>query len=249
LLRNETSSSVSWFISRAAASSITNASATCAMGSGASTGTTTCCSRRPSSATMELAVPRAVLSTTSAEKAKGRPMRAASRVSASTCPSSETSDMALAPSRAPWLRRTESMVAKSLVAMAWRKAKSAERMAAPCSSRPWFCASALRKRRSPCSSCCAIACRAICELARSTRMAPRPWTSTSSATKNTTSRVPRLVRRVAMAPGRREKPIAILDMGSALRETSSMGRFGKWLIVASVPAFPALCSGGTRRHR
>jgi hypothetical protein len=32
-------------------------------------------------------------------------------------------------------------------------------------------------------------------------------------------------------------------MGFALRETSSMGRFGKWLIVASLPASTAAAAG------
>ncbi len=82
-------------------------------------------------------------------KAKGRPTRESFCVSARTVPVSDTSIMALAPARAPWLRSTLTTVPVSLVAMAWRNAKSEERMAAPCSRRAWFCASRRWKMSSP----------------------------------------------------------------------------------------------------
>src|SRR5438034_871513 len=98
--------------------------------------------------------------------AKGLPTRDASSVSARTTFSSEASVMTLAPTRAPWLCSTERIVGLSLDAIAWRKAKSADRISAPCSRRPWFCANSLRNTRSPCSSCWSIGCRALLRMPR-----------------------------------------------------------------------------------
>ena len=99
-------------------------------------------------------------------------MREGSSVSARITLSSDASVITLAPTRAPWFRSTDRIVPVSLVAMAWRNAKSAERIPAPCSSRAWFCVRSCLNTRSPCSSSWSIVWRAICEFAWITRNAP-----------------------------------------------------------------------------
>ena len=84
--------------------------------------------------------------------------------------------------------------ARSLVATAWRKAKSRDRMAAPCSSRAWFCWSRRRKTARPASSW-SICRRAICELAGMTSTAPIPCTITSRTRRRRATRRRRLFRR------------------------------------------------------